>query len=204
MSVSEKIITFTHIAMEKTDEMIFDEKSCKGLSVGIKRASLESRDTRLIDEPRQLLQSCSAIIFINNTDKRVALYHYPAGRLKKPECASKQEEIINKLLGDINPDEIHIYTGYQLDYCLPQSFIEDQKRIEATLKKLLGSKDCEIKSCFVSSGTAYVFYDNSDSRIIAGTSGCGGELFPYDQIPASDCMNINHKTRAFRLCEKKQ
>lgn len=194
MILSEKIV-FTHIDMGCWHVMDFTKKTNLGMSVGI----IEYVDGHigLITDGGQFLSSCSAIIFINNTASKVALYHYPANDLKTGSDDPRHDSrtVIKELLETVHPDEIYIYTGY-LTSCNKRHFIDDQENIKNALNLLKDETKMtySVKSCFVTSGTAFVYYDGL--KIITGTSGHEGKLYSYDYIPKSGCGDRDNTTRA--------
>lgn len=74
MILTEDIV-FTHTDMGCSHVLDFTKTPNLGLSVGILKYLNGHID--VITDGKQLLSSCSAIVFINNTARTVALYHYP-------------------------------------------------------------------------------------------------------------------------------
>lgn len=188
-------IVFTHANMGCSHVLDITKTPNHGLSVGI----LEYVNGRigLITDGGQFLSSCSAIIFINNTLRGVALYHYPANDLKtgSDDPGHDSRTVIKELLETVHPDEIYIYTGY-LTSCNKRHFIDDQENIKNALNLLKDETKMtySVKSCFVTSGTAFVYYNGL--KIITGTSGHEGKLYSYDYIPKLGCGDRDNTTRA--------
>lgn len=188
-------IVFTHADMGCSHVLDFTKTPNLGLSVGILKYVNGRID--LITDGEQLLSSCSAIIFINNTARTVALYHYPANNLKTGSDDPGQDSrtVIRGLLETVHPDEIYIYTGYERG-CKKESFVRDQSSIIEALNSFGKERNMlySVRSCFVTSGTAFVCCNGPE--IITGTSGHMGKLYSYCDMPESGCDDIENETRA--------
>lgn len=192
MAISNDL--FDHVKMEEFKIADFIENSERKLSVGLQGAINGDNTANLIDNMNETLMTCSAIILIDNTQKRAILYHYPAcylcNEIKEVKEKSKILGLFNQLRG---VDCVYIYTGCPRG-CNTVSIQNDQQKIIKTIQDRMKDRKYEIKCCFVASGTAYVYYDGAN--IITGTTGQFGKLYSYDRIPKTGCTSLDNTARA--------
>lgn len=154
-----------------------------GLSVGIKKVDDNWVILDTIENCSEWLSSCSAIVLISHQNKKAALYHYPAGKLKNNK--EKVDIAYNDMIIGIGVrekiDEVFIYTGnlpVPPSHSITRYATEDVANIKTYLleKGIPGDK---LKGCFTEYGTAWVCM--KDGKIQTGIS-WGGVCHSYENM----------------------